>query len=79
MSKKKSYMSIKNILSEGFLDKLFKIFKTSKEQQAKIKRKQDIKKSIKDLNKSQSKLEKGLSREFGKKITLNRYTLKDFI
>ena len=79
MSKKKSYMNQKNILSEGFFSKLFKLFKTDKKTQDRIKRKTNIKKSIKDLNKAQSDLEKGLSKELGRKIELNRYALKDFI
>ena len=79
MSDKKSYMNRINILSEGFLDKIFKFFKADKEAQGRIKRKKSIKKSIKKLNTAQSELEAGLSKEFGKKIELNRYSLKDFI
>jgi len=79
MSKKKSYMDKNTILSEGFFSKLFKLFKTDKKTQDKIKRKKDIKKSLFNLNKAQSDLEKSLSKEFGEKITLNKYTLKDFI
>jgi len=71
MLNKKSYMNKNNILSEGFLDKLFKFFKADPETKARIKRKQNIKKSVKSLNKAQSDLEIGLSKEFGKKIKLN--------
>ena len=79
MLNKKSYMDRNNILSEGFLSKLFKFFKTDKKTQDKIKRKADVKKSLFNFNKAQSDLEKSLSKEFGEKITLNKYTLKDFI
>ena len=72
-------MNRKSILSEGFLEKIFKFFKADKEAQARIKRKTSIKKSIKLLNKAQSDLEAGLSKELGRKIELNRYSLKDFI
>ena len=79
MLKKKSYMNSKNILSEGFFSKIFKMLKISKTQKDQIKKSKEIHKSIKDLNSAQSNLEDALEDYVGKKVKLNRYTLKDFL
>jgi len=54
MSKKKSYMNISNILSEGIIEFLFKRFSLY----PKIRNSPEIKKSIDDLNKSTEKFVK---------------------
>ena len=78
MRKKKSYMNNKNILSEGFFDKLFKIFKVDKSTQSKIKKDKKIKDGIKALNNSWSKIEDNL-KEKGVEVKFDKFKLSDFI
>ena len=80
MSKKKSYMSGKNIILEGFFNDLFKILKLH----PKLKNNKKIKNDIYTLNKKVTNLEKMMNDElksYGskKKIKLKQYKLKDFI
>jgi len=79
MSKKKSYMNKENILAEGFFSKLFKVLSLSKSDENKLKKSKKIRKSLFDLNNAQSNLEKSLEDLTGDKVSLNRYSLKDFI
>ena len=78
MRKKKSYMNKNNILSEGFFDKLFKIFKVDKSTQSKIKKDKKIKNSIKALNNSWSKIEDNL-KEKSVEVKFDKFKLSDFI
>ena len=78
MQKKKSYMNNNNILSEGFFDKLFKIFKVDKSTQSKIKKDKKIKDGIKALNNSWSKIEDNL-KEKGVEVKFGKFKLSDFI
>ena len=78
MRKKKSYMNKNNILSEGFFDKLFKIFKVDKSTQSKIKKDKKIKDGIKALNNSWSKIEDNL-KEKGVVVKFDKFKLSDFI
>tara|TARA_Y100000310_G_C20296977_1_gene629897 strand:- start:346 stop:585 length:240 start_codon:yes stop_codon:yes gene_type:complete len=79
MLKKKSYMNKENILAEGFFSKLFKVLSLSKSDENKLKKSKKIRKSLFDLNNAQSNLEKSLEDLTGDKVSLNRYSLKDFI
>ena len=80
MRKKKSYMNNNNILSEGFFDKFFKIFKVDKSTQLKMKKDRKIKNSIKDLNNYWSNLEDYWEKEYGQKVDLGpKFKLSDFI
>ena len=78
MRKKKSYMNNNSILSEGFFDKLFKIFKVDKSTQSKIKKDKKIKDGIKALNNSWSKIEDDL-KEKGVEVKFDKFKLSDFI
>ncbi len=78
MRKKKSYMNNNSILSEGFFDKLFKIFKVDKSTQSKIKKDKKIKNGIKALNNSWSKIEDNL-KEKGVEVKFDKFKLSDFI
>jgi len=80
MSKKKSYMDLKNVLNEGFFDNLLQIFNIY----PKLNRNKQIKKNIVDLNSKVANLEQMMNdemKEYGskKKIKLNKFKLKDFI
>ena len=76
--KKKSYMNNNSILSEGFFDKLFNIFKVDKSTQSKIKKDKKIKNGIKALNNSWSKIEDSL-KEKGVEVKFDKFKLSDFI
>jgi hypothetical protein len=77
---KKSYMSIKNILSEGIFDKLLNLVKKSK-----VKSDKKIQSKISDLNKDVSELEKLFNQRFKelnpkhKPIKLSKYKVSDFL
>ena len=77
MSKK--YLNPDRILSEGFFKKFFSAFRVTGNLQDKIKRNKDIKDSLLNLNNAQSDLEDALEKFTGKKISLNKYALKDFL
>ena len=89
MSKKKSYMDKKNILTEGWLTNIinritkdFKTFKdkaSQKDQEAVLSKDKSFLSALLDLNKSAKRLEDRLTRVTGKKVKLNRYELGDFI
>ncbi len=72
-------MNKENILAEGFFSKLFKVLSLSKSDENKLKKSKKIRKSLFDLNNAQSNLEKSLEDLTGDKVSLNRYSLKDFI
>ena len=75
----KNYLNHKNLLNEGFFTKLFKLLQIDPDNQDKIKKSKKIKSSLVSLNKSQDELEYALEDLLGKKINLNRYSLKDFL
>ena len=81
MSKKRSYMDVKNILSEGalkdFLLGLIKGKKGLKRDVKKIKKK--IEKSVSDFNRRQGTLEKAIYKQYGKKVKLKRQNADDII
>ena len=82
MSNKKSYMNHKNLLAEGFFDKLFKLLRLrSSEDKAKLKRSKDIQNSLASLNKNWDDLENYVSDVTGKpfKFSTGKFTLKDFL
>tara|TARA_R110001583_G_scaffold94339_10_gene237790 strand:- start:384 stop:644 length:261 start_codon:yes stop_codon:yes gene_type:complete len=86
MSQKKSYMSNKNILTEDFFTNMARIgavirgLKKSKDKNKEAPTKDtDVKKAMKGLNSSVSKLEKYYSKLYGKTLKLDRFKLKDFI
>tara|TARA_R110000851_G_scaffold261828_2_gene414396 strand:- start:143 stop:388 length:246 start_codon:yes stop_codon:yes gene_type:complete len=80
MKKNKSYMNNENILSEGFFNKLFSIFKVSTSDQKKIKNNQKMKNELKLLNKSLDNIEDHISQELGRDFTLKagKFKLSDF-
>lgn len=72
---KKSYMNINNILSEGFFDKIKKIFNgkpVSKEDKAKLD------KTVKTMNSHISDMEQYLNKMSGEKVSFKRVTAQDF-
>ena len=71
-------MNNNSILSEGFFDKLFKIFKVDKSTRSKIKKDKKIKDGIKALNNSWSKIEDNL-KEKGVEVKFDKFKLSDFI
>ena len=81
MSKKKSYMNRKNILSEGALkDFLLGLFKGKKRINRDVQKlKYKIDKSVKDYNDSTDKLEKALYKIYGKKVKFPKQTADDVI
>ena len=80
MSKKKSYMSKENILSEGILDKLLRKLKTSR-----LSKDKKIVSNLTSLNSGVLEIEKELNKRFKeldpkyKPIKLSKYKLSDFI
>ena len=62
MSKKKSYMSKNNILSEGVLDTIIKYLT----QYPKLRNSKEFKSGLKDLNKGQKRLEDLINAEIKK-------------
>ena len=77
MSKKKSYMKIENIISEGFFDKLFKKIglKDKKSQKTFVK---GTMKGVDMVNKATKDLEDFWKKK-GYDIKLNRYKPEDFL
>ena len=71
MSKKKSYMSKNNILSEGVLDTIIKYLT----QYPKLRNSKEFKSGLKDLNKGQKRLEDLINAEI-KKYGLKRKPVK---
>ena len=71
MSKKKSYMNNKNLMSEGFFDKFFKKLKDKKKAK-KLKKHSNFMKSFKDLNKNVKDLEDIFSDIYGSKVELEK-------
>ena len=80
MQKKKSYMNISNILSEGFFEKILNIIlvnpalKKNKKFQGKLKK---LNTSVEDLEKMMNAELKSINPK-AKKINLKQYNLKDF-
>ena len=89
MSNKKSYMNknnilsgkfSNNILSEGFFDKLFRMFNIrDKSLQKKIKKDKKLSYQVKNLNGATKDMEKTLRDITGKKIKLQKFSVLDFI
>ena len=81
MSKKKSYMNIKNILTEAaignFLRGLFKGKKGLKRSATKIK--SELDKNVNNFNKTQSRLEKAIEKQWGQKVNLPRTSTEELI
>ena len=81
MSKKKSYMDITNILSEGaftnFLKGLIKGKSGLKRDAARLEKK--LEKNVKSYNKTQSDLERAIEKQYGKKVKLDRITVDDVV
>ena len=81
-----SYMDRKNILNEGFFSKLFKMFKPKGKKAnsnkadlvRKVAKDPKVKKSLKNLNDNTKSLEDLLSGYLGRKVTLNKFEVKDF-
>ena len=69
-----------NILSEGFFDKLFRMFNIKdKSLQSKIKKDKKLSYDVKNLNNATEDLEKTLKDITGKKIKLHKFSVLDFI
>jgi hypothetical protein len=79
MSKKKSYMDSKVVLSEGFFSKLFGILNLNKSDENKLKKDKKVVNNLAKLNLAQSELEDALKAYTGDTVDLGRYSLKDFI
>jgi hypothetical protein len=81
MSKKKSYMNVKNILTEGAIGNFLRgLFKGKKKlNRDVIKHKRKLEKSVKDYNDATSRFEKAFEKQFGKKVKFKRQTVDDFI
>lgn len=81
---KKSYMDRKNILSEGFFDKIRRAFGLSTSQEKILKKDKEVQAGIKDMNDRVERIEKILQKKFkkigiDKKIKLSKYTVNDFL
>ena len=80
MKNKKSYMNIKNILSEGFFEKILNVILVNPA----LKKNKKFQGKLKKLNTSGSDLEKMMNAELksinpkAQKIKLNQYKPKDF-
>ena len=90
MSNKKSYMSTKNILNEGWFKNLARVGavlhaikkqkkKTSAELAKKLKSKSGVKAQISKLNASIVNLEKIYSDLYGTKVKLDKFNISDFL
>ena len=81
MSKKKSYMNVNNILTEGAIGNFLRgLFKGKKKlNRDVIKHKRKLEKSVKDYNDATSRFEKAFEKQFGKKVKFKRQTVDDFI
>tara|TARA_R110000824_G_scaffold334653_1_gene521238 strand:- start:330 stop:596 length:267 start_codon:yes stop_codon:yes gene_type:complete len=81
MSKKKSYMDHKNILSEGAIGAFFKgLFKGEKGMQRDVaKLERELESNVKDFNKRNRKLEKMIEKRYGKKVELDDITADGMI
>jgi len=75
----KKSLDYTQLLSENFFTKLFNLFKIEPADQQQVKSNKKIQNSLNSLNKSQDELETALEDLLGKKIDLNRYSLKDFL
>jgi len=82
MLKKKSYMNNKNLLAEGFFDKLAKLLKLSTSDERKLKKNPKLRTALGDYHQSLNDLEKYVQDFTGdKKFTLpyKKFKLSDFI
>ena len=91
MSKKSSYMNVKNIISESFIDKLVRslipksvqqkitsaYLKKNKEELYKLEK--ELEKGVENSNKIASKFENQFKKTFGKKIKIKKRSIKDYI
>ena len=77
-------MNNKNILAEGFFDKIRKMLGLSTSQEKKLRKNKKVMKIIKDLNHDVREFEKhaqGMFDDLGvkRKVNIRKYQLKDFI
>ena len=82
MTKKKSYMSNKSILAEGFFSKLASILGLSSSEQKILKKNPKLKSSLKKYNDGWKSLEKDIQDLTGNKkfkFPHQKFTIKDFI
>ena len=80
MSQKKSYMSTKVILSEGFFDKISKIIGRLKpDQKKKLMKNKKLKIALFGLNKSVKDIESAFSDVYGTEVKLDKFKLSDFV
>tara|TARA_Y100000034_G_scaffold24843_1_gene29200 strand:+ start:187 stop:453 length:267 start_codon:yes stop_codon:yes gene_type:complete len=84
MSNKKSYMDKNNLITEGFFNKITKMFGLSTSQEKQLKKNKKVQNIIKDLNNDVAEFEKLASEAFeelgiDRKVDITRYKLKDFI
>ena len=84
MRKKKSYMDNKNVLTEGFFDKIKKMLGLSTSQEKILKKNKKVIKSINTLNDDVREFEKNAEEMFkdmgiNRKVNIRKYKLKDFI
>ena len=78
--KKKSYMSRKNLLSEGFYSRISALLGAGLFAKAisKLRKHKKFKPEITKINKLVSDLEKGFEEEFGKKVKFDKFKISDF-
>ena len=80
MSNKKSYMNSKNILSEGFFDKLHKFVKKLKpDEKKKFKKSLKLKAVLFSMNKGVDRFEKAIKDQYGVDVELEKFKISDFI
>ncbi len=79
MSKKKSYININNILTEGAIGSFLRGLFGGKPGKKIKKVKYKLEKNIKDYNNIQSEIENEIEKQYGKKVKLQRHSIDDFI
>ena len=81
MSKKKSYMNINNILSEGLFGDFFKgLFRGKKALDRDVaKAKIKLQKNVDKSNDSLGRLEKAILKQYGKKVKFKKQDMDDFL
>jgi hypothetical protein len=81
MSKKKSYMNISNILSEGAFKNFLKgLIKGKKGLERDVaKHEKELEQNIDSYNNTQTELEKAISKRYGKKVKLGRISKRDAV
>ena len=78
--KKKSYMSSRNLISEGFYSNISALLGAGLFAKfiSKLKKHKKFKPEIRRLNSLVSDLEKGFEKEFGKKVKFDKFKISDF-